>query len=100
MSAATLWWITLGAGLVVVAVVALLLYLIVASARRIETTLEAIWVAGPQIAANTAQLDLLRHVNRMLGEIYVDAREISEHAERLREHAESCPGCPRCAAVL
>lgn len=86
MTAATLWWITLGVGLVVVAVVALLLALIVASAGRIQKTLEAIWVAGPQIAANTAQLDLLRHVNRMAGEIYVDAREIAENAGRLHAH--------------
>lgn len=100
MTAATLWWITLGVGLVVVAVVALLLGLVIASARRIEGTLKAIWVAGPQIAANTAQLDLLRHVDRMTGEIYVDARQIAERARRLQEHAESCPGCPRCTAGI
>lgn len=94
MTATTLWWITLGVGLVVVVVVAVLLALIVGSARRIKGTLEAIWVAGPQIAANTAQLDLLRYVNRMAGEIYVDAREIAENASRLHAHAEGCPGCP------
>lgn len=96
MSATALWWITLGVGLVVVLVVAVLLELIVRSAGRIRDALVQVWVVGPLIAANTAQLDLLRRINRTAGEILGAAAKIAEGTERILEHADGCPGCPQC----
>lgn len=96
MSAMTLWWITLGVGLVVVLVVALVLQLIVQSAGRIRNTLVQVWVVGPLIASNTAQLDLLRRINRTAGEILGAAGKIATGTEKILEHADGCPGCPQC----
>lgn len=93
---AEMWWIALGVGLVVVLVVALLLQLIVSTARRIRRTLEAIWVAGPMIANHTAHVDLVRRINLVAGEILEAAGRIEEHTARIHEHADGCAGCPRC----
>lgn len=93
---AGMWWLTLAVGLVITLVVALLLHLILASARRIRTTVAQIWVAGPMIAKNTAHIDVLRHVNRVAGEILGVAGEIERHTTHILEHANGCAGCPRC----
>lgn len=93
---ATMWWITLGVGAVVAAVVALLLGLVLASTRRIRRTVAEIWVVGPGIARNTAHLDLLRRINLIGGDLLEGAGSIEEHAARLQRHAEGCAGCPRC----
>lgn len=93
---AQLWWITLGVGLVIVLVVAVLLQLIVNTARRIRETLVAIWVAGPMIANNTAHVDLVRRINMVAGEILEVAGGIVGHTSRIQEHADGCAGCPRC----
>lgn len=93
---AGMWWLALGLGAVVVAVVALLLALILASARRIHGVVSEIWVVGPAIARNTAHLDLLRRINLIAGDLLGGAGAIEAHAERVREHAERCAGCPHC----
>lgn len=91
-----MWWITLGVGLVVVGVVALLLGLVLATARRIRTVLEEIWVVGPAIASHTAHVDLLRRINLTAGEVVERAGRIDGHVARIQRHAEGCAGCPRC----
>lgn len=96
MSAMTAWWIALGVGAVVVGVVALLLWMILRSARRIRATVEEIWVVGPYIAASTAHLDRLRRINQLAGFLLRDADRIRTAAGRLHEHASGCPGCPYC----
>lgn len=92
----SMWWITLGLGFVVILVVALLLHLIVASARRIRGTVADIWVAGPLIANNTAHVDVIRHINHVAGDILSGAGLIEQHTAQLASHASGCPGCPRC----
>ena len=96
MSAELLWGIALGLGVVVIAVVAVLLALIVRSAGRIRGTVAEIWVVGPRIAANTAQIDLVRRINLVAADILAGAGAIAANATRLLAHAERCPGCPRC----
>lgn len=91
-----MWWITLGVGAVVVAVVALLLGRVLASARRIRRVVAEIWVVGPAIARNTAHVDLLRRINLIGRDLLDGAENIGEHATRLQRHAEGCAGCPRC----
>lgn len=93
---AQMWWLALGVGLVIVLVVAVLLQLIVSTARRIRGTLEAIWVAGPMIANNTAHIDLVRRIDLVAGRIPEVAGRIVGHTSRIQEHANGCAGCPRC----
>lgn len=96
MSTFAWWWVTLGVGLVVTAVVAVLLAAIVRRARRIEETLEQVWVEGPILASNTATLDQLRRINEEAGHTLEAAKRIRAAASRVLEHAHGCPGCPRC----
>lgn len=91
-----MWWVTLGVGVVVVGVVALLLGLVLSTARRIRTVLEEIWVVGPAIASHTAHVDLLRRINLTAGEVLERAGQIDGHVARIQQHAEGCAGCPRC----
>lgn len=93
---AQLWWIALGVGVVVELVVWVLLALIAASAGRIRKTVADIWVVGPKIASNTAHIDVLRYVNRTAGDILTSAGGIARNAAHIHEHANGCPGCPRC----
>lgn len=93
---AGMWWLALGVGAVVVAVVALLLALVLASARRIRGVVSEIWVVGPAIARNTAHLDLLRRINLIAGDLLEGADAIEVHATQVQEHAAGCSGCPRC----
>lgn len=95
---AGMWWLALGIGAVVVGVVALLLALVLSSARRIRGVVSEIWVVGPAIARNTAHLDLLRRINLIAGDLLRGAGEIERHVARVQEHADGCPGCPRCVA--
>lgn len=96
MSAVALWWIALGAGAAVAAVVAVLLRLILVTARDIEETLGDIWVAGPRVANNTIHLDLVRRISHQLRPLPDAAGRIGAAATRLVEHAHGCPGCPMC----
>lgn len=55
-----LWWITLGVGLVVAAVVVLLLQLLLRAVERIERNVIVLWQTATTVARNTAttwQLD-------------------------------------------
>lgn len=96
MSDTQLWWIALGAGAAVVLVVWALLALIAGSADRIRDTVADIWVAGPAIANNTVHVDVLRYINQTAGQILESADRIAGSAARIHEHANGCPGCPRC----
>lgn len=96
MTGHAMWWISLAVGLVVTGVVALLLTLIVRSARRIRGTLEQVWVAGPGIAGNTVHLDLVRRINLVAADILEAGGRIVIASSRIQEHAHGCAGCPRC----
>lgn len=93
-----MWWLSLGLGFVVILVVAVLLQLIVNSARRIRATVAKIWVAGPMIANNTAHVDVIREINVVAGDILDGAGHIARHAAHLADHASGCAGCPRCVS--
>lgn len=91
-----MWWLTLGLGFVVILVVAVLLQLVLGSARRIRGTVADIWVAGPLIANNTAHVDVIRQINIVAGDILGGAGLIEQHTAHLASHASGCAGCPRC----
>jgi hypothetical protein len=96
MTTFQLWGVALGLGFVVVLVVWLLLALILGSARRIRATVDEIWIVGPGIANNTAHIDVIRRINGVAGQILRAAGGVAFHAARIHEHANGCPGCPRC----
>jgi len=54
MSNETLWWISLGLGLVVSLVAVALLQALLAKVRRIQRGADAVWEAGKTVARNTA----------------------------------------------
>lgn len=54
MSDVTLWWISLGLGLVVALVAVALLQWLYVSVRRIDREVRAVWEAATRVAANTA----------------------------------------------
>jgi hypothetical protein len=93
----TLWTLALVLGVVVTAVVAALLALILREARRIEAVAADIWEVGQRIANNTVHVPDLSRSNLFLGRVLAQAPELHGHLERIRGHAETCPGCPRCA---
>ena len=66
MDVFTMWWLSLGIAAVVVVVVAVLLGLIIATARRIDAHAASIWTAGKQIAGNTVSIWILEQTNEHL----------------------------------
>ena len=93
-AAYTVWWISLGIGVVVILVVAILLTLIVRTARQINETAGNIWIVGQRIANNTVHVPLLNRTNRLVDGILERASGIDGAVVRIEEHAEECPGCP------
>jgi hypothetical protein len=94
----TVWGVSLAIGLVVALVVAALLMLIIRTARQIHEVTSEIWVDGQRCANNTVHIPLLFDTNRRLTGILVHASGVIEGSERLKEHVETCPGCPECLA--
>lgn len=79
-----LWIVSLIVGVVVVIVVAVLLELIVRTARQINELVRQIWTGGKRIAANTVTLALLRETNDLAGKILGSASEIAKASSRIR----------------
>ena len=83
-----LWTITLVVGVVVVVVVAILLEMIVRTARDIHQLVWEIWTGGKRIAQNTVTLAVLRDTNTYAGVILGAASEIAKSTSRIRQLAE------------
>ncbi|MGI8843877.1 MAG: hypothetical protein ACR2HZ_09265 [Gemmatimonadaceae bacterium] len=90
------WIITLVIYFVVVGVVALLLTLILRTARQIRTGVSAIWTTGQKIANNTIHIALLENTNQVAGQILESAKGVVMATGAVKAHAEGCPGCPAC----
>lgn len=91
-AALTVWWVSLGIGVVIILVVAVLLTLIVRTARQIDGEVSKIWTVGQSIANNTIHIPLLNHTNRVLDDILDRAGGINGATEAIEEHALDCPG--------
>ena len=91
------WWVSIILLLVVTAVVALLLALVLRTARSIQHTANDIWTTGKLVANNTIHIPLLVDTNRIAGRILETAGKILAGADAIEQHAETCPGCPACA---
>ncbi|MDP8950506.1 MAG: hypothetical protein M3N00_09785 [Actinomycetota bacterium] len=87
VAAFTVWWISLGIGVVVILVVAILLTLIVRTARQIEGEVAQIWTVGQRIANNTVHIPLLNRTNRLVDGILDRASGIDEAAAWIEEYA-------------
>lgn len=91
-----IWGLTLLIALVVLLVVAFLLRRILSSVNQIEAVAGEIWTVGKLIANNTIHIPLLSTTNRVVTAIYDHALGIVNGSERIKEHAQGCPGCPHC----
>lgn len=68
-----LWWITLGVGLVVAAVVVLLLQLLLRAVERIERNVIVLWQTATTVARNTATTWLLGETATALAQLKAEA---------------------------
>ena len=91
-AAYTVWWVSLGIGVVVILVVAVLLTLIVRTARQIDGAVSDIWTVGQRIANNTVHIPLLHRTNQVVDGILDRAAGIDGAAAAIEEHALDCPG--------
>lgn len=80
MDTMTLWTYSLIAGAVVVLIVAVLLFMLIAAANRVDKHASHIWDAGKQIAGNTVSIWMLNVTNRVAGEILEGAKSINSRA--------------------
>lgn len=91
-AAFTVWGVSLGIGVVVILVVAVLLALIVRTARQIEQGVAEIWTVGQRIANNTIHIPLLHRTNQVVDGILERAGGIDGATAAIEEHALDCPG--------
>jgi hypothetical protein len=87
-AAYTVWWISLGIGVVVILVVAVLLTLIVRTARQIEGVAAEIWTVGQRIANNTVHIPLLHRTNQIVDGILERASGIDGAVAAIERHAK------------
>lgn len=90
------WKISLAVFVVVLIVVAILLTLILGTARRITGGVSAIWNVGQRIANNTIHIALLRKTNLIAGKILQSAVGVVGATSGVKDHAADCPMCPAC----
>ena len=79
------WILSLVVAVVVVIGVAILLEMIVRTARGIRDLVYSIWIGGKRIAANTVTIALLRETNDLAGKILGSASEIAKASSRIRQ---------------
>lgn len=91
-AATTVWVISLALGLVVIVVVAVLLTLIVRTARQINGAVSSIWTVGQQVANNTVHIPLLHETNRKVDGVLSNALAIDGATALIEAHANDCPG--------
>jgi hypothetical protein len=81
---------------IVLVVVAVLLTLILRTARDIRGGVAEIWNVGQRVANNTIHIALLDTVNHTAAQILDCARGIVGATAAIKAHAEECSGCPAC----
>lgn len=76
----TMWWTTLGLGLVVVVAVIVLLSLLVALVKDIDTNVREVWDTATRLAANTATTWMLQQTATRAEEL---GNEVEMHIQAL-----------------
>ena len=69
----TIWWVTLGVGLVVAIVVVVLLQILLNTVKLIDRNVKTLWETATTVARNTATTWLLGETGDTLDEIKVEA---------------------------
>lgn len=92
MDVIQLWWLSLGIAAIVVVVVAILLGLIIAAAKRIDRHAAAIWVVGKQIAGNTVSIWMLEEATHQLRAMRKSAESLEETTEAINSQLEALSG--------
>lgn len=77
MDSITIWTYSLAVGAVVILIVAVLLILIVLTARKIDYHATEIWLAGKNIAGNTVSIWMLKDTNIVAADILKTAQSIA-----------------------
>lgn len=77
----TAWWLTLGVGIVVLAVVAALLEWLRRTVNDVDEAVQTLWAAGKRLAQNTQTTHLLQGTKARAGDLL-------EELERHRAPAE------------
>ena len=90
------WIVSLAIFAVVLVVVAVLLTLILVTAKRIRAGVSAIWNSGQKVANNTVHLALLDRTNYIAGKILKSAAGVAAATALIAQHASGCAGCPQC----
>ena len=90
------WILSLVIFAAVLVVVAVMLTLILGTARRIQEGVAAIWTVGQKIANNTIQIPLLHRTNHLVHGILERAAATAQAVEAIERHAAACPRCPAC----
>ena len=91
-TAQTVWTLSLVIFTVVLIVVAVLLTLILRTARDIKGGVSSIWNVGQRIANNTIHLALLENTNAGAQQILKSAVGIVGATAAVKAHAGDCPG--------
>lgn len=90
------WTLSLFIFTVVLVIVAILLTLILRTARDIRTGVSLIWNVGQRIANNTIHLALLQKTNAGAEQILASAVGVIGATAAVQAHAADCHGCPAC----
>jgi len=90
------WWLAIVVVAVVTVVVAVLLYRIVKTADAIDDEVATVWANGQRVANNTIHIAALYKTSDNVDGILSRAGRIASSAQSIKDHAESCPSCPKC----
>jgi len=90
------WWLAVVVLLVVTVVVAVLLHLVINAAKAVDSEAAEVWARGQRVANNTIHIASLYRTSELVDRILDRAGGIAKSATAIRDHAESCPGCPEC----
>lgn len=92
MDAIAMWWLSLALAAIVIVVVAVLLGMILAAAKRIDAHAAKIWTAGTQIAGNTVSLWILAQAEQRIRRMNDHARSIERSAKSMEGHLAELSG--------
>jgi len=92
MDVTELWWLSLALAAVVVAVVAVLLGLIISTAKSIDRHAGQIWTAGKQIAGNTVSIWMLEKTNEQVAQMLGSAQTIERATASINDKLQALAG--------
>lgn len=95
MTVIELWWLSLAIAAVVIVVVAVLLGLIIATAKSIDRHAAAIWTEGKNIAGNTVSIWILEQLNDKVEQMGESVKSLEHRAASIDEKLRLLAGAGR-----